>query len=117
LVPYTRARAGDTRWEAPSVQLRRRASRSRDRTPLVGVCRRPREWPDDLARRVAPLGSRVAGARGVSVLAAARGFHARWRRVARQSRRHVHTTARWLLRTRLGLFLSRSLPDGIDRRR
>ena len=44
------------------------------------------------------LGSRTGGARSVSVFAASRGFHARWKRVARQSRRHVHPIARWLFR-------------------
>ena len=59
---YTRPLAQATPDGKPVRTIRRRASRSRDRTPLVGVCCRPREWPDDLARRVAPLGSRVAGA-------------------------------------------------------
>ena len=46
------------------------------------------------------LGSRVAGARGISIPAASRGLHW-WRRVAGQPRRIVHPIARWLLR--LGL--------------
>ena len=118
IASYTRPLAQATPDGKPRpYNYRRRASRSRNRTPLVGVCGRPREWPDDLARSVAPLGSRIGGARRVSVLAASRGFHPRWKRVARQSRRHVHPIARWLFGPRLGLLLSRTLLDGIDRRR